>query len=140
MQFQNLKNFKLPQNFRGRPAWYVQTWWMVQMVFFKTSPQFMYGWRRFLLRCFGARIGEKVMIRPSAHIQFPWKLEVDDYSWIGDEVVLYNLDQIKIGSHTVVSQRSYLCTGTHEHWKTDFSIHTKPIIIQSQCWLAFHAC
>src|SRR5205809_6431187 len=136
MQFQNLKNFRLPQNFRGRSAWYVQTWWLVQMVFFKTSPQFMYGWRRFLLRSFGAEIGKKVMIRPSAHIQFPWKLQIGDYSWIGDEVVLYNLDQIKIGSHTVVSQRSYLCTGTHEHWKTDFSIHTKPIIIQSQCWLA----
>ena len=76
------------------------------------------------------------MIRPSAHIQFPWKLQIGDYSWVGDEVVLYNLDNIKIGSHTVVSQRSYLCTGSHEHWKKDFSIYTRPIVISSQCWLA----
>lgn len=135
-QYQNLENFKLPKSFRGRSAWYVQTWWLIQMLFFKNSPQFMYGWRRFLLRCFGANIGKKVMIRPTAHIQFPWKLHIGDYSWIGDNVVLYNLDKITIGSHSVVSQRSYLCTGSHHHHQTDFSIYTKPITIQDQCWLA----
>ena len=96
----------------------------------------MYGWRRFLLRCFGATIGEKVVIRPSAHIQFPWKLTIGDYSWIGDNVVLYNLDNINIGSHSVVSQRSYLCTGSHHHHSSNFSIYTKPITIHDQCWLA----
>ena len=136
MQFQNLKDFKLPAGFRGKPAWYVQTWWLVQMLFFKNSPQFMYGWRRFLLRCFGAEIGKKVMIRPSAHIQFPWRLNIGDYSWVGDQVVLYNLDKIQIGSHAVISQRSYLCTGSHHHQHTNFSIYTQPIIIQNQCWLA----
>lgn len=136
MQFQNLKDFKLPPGFRGKPAWYVQTWWLVQMLLFKTSPQFMYGWRRFLLRFFGAKIGKKVMIRPTAHIQFPWKLQIADYSWVGDEVVLYNLGDIKIGSHSVVSQRSYLCTGSHHHRNTDFSIYIKPIIIENECWLA----
>lgn len=136
MQFQNLKEFKLPRKFRGKPSWYVQSWWLVQMLFFKTSPQFMYGWRNFLLRCFGAQIGKKVMIRPSAHIQFPWRLKIDDYSWIGDEVVLYNLGEIHIGSHTVISQRSYLCAGSHHHGNPGFSIYTKPIIIESQCWLA----
>ena len=136
MQFQNLKKFKLPPNFRGRKAWYVQLWWLVQMLFFKTSPQFMYPWRRFLLRCFGAKIGKGVLIRPTAHVQFPWKLEVGDYCWIGDGVVLYNLDLIKIGSHAVISQRSYLCTGSHHHYKTDFAIYMKPIHVGSQSWLA----
>jgi putative colanic acid biosynthesis acetyltransferase WcaF len=136
MQFQNLKNFKLPPDFRGKPAWYVQTWWLVQMLLFKTSPQFMYGWRRFLLRCFGASIGKKVMVRPSAHIQFPWKLKIDEYSWIGDGVVLYSLGDINIGSHSVVSQRSYLCTGSHHHRNADFSIYIKPINVGNECWLA----
>lgn len=136
MQFQNLKNFRLPGGFRGKPAWYVQSWWLVQMLLFKTSPQFMYGWRRFLLRSFGARIGRKAIIRPTVHIQFPWKLEVGDYSWIGDDVVLYNLGEIKIGSHSVISQRSYLCTGSHEHNKETFSIYAEPIVVNDQCWLA----
>lgn len=136
MRYQDLKKFKLPSNFRGRSAWYVQTWWLVQSFFFKPSPQFMYGWRRFLLRCFGAKIGSGVLIRPTAHIQFPWKLEVEDNCWIGDEVVLYNLDRIKIGSNSVISQRSYLCTGSHHHYKTDFSIYMQPIHIERECWLA----
>jgi len=96
----------------------------------------MYGWRRFLLRCFGAEIGKKVMIRPSAHIQFPWKLHIGEYSWVGDSVVLYNLDHIYIGSHSVVSQRSYLCTGSHHHLSENFSIYIKPVTIENQCWLA----
>lgn len=89
-----------------------------------------------MLRSFGARIGRKAIIRPTVHIQFPWKLEVGDYSWIGDDVVLYNLGKIKIGSHSVVSQRSYLCTGSHEHNKETFSIYAEPIVINDQCWLA----
>ncbi len=96
----------------------------------------MYGWRRFLLRCFGADIGKKVMIRPSAHVQFPWKLQIGDYSWVGDQVVLYKLDRIVIGSHSGISQRSYLCTGSHHHQHTNFSIYTMPITIKNQCWLA----
>lgn len=96
----------------------------------------MYGWRRFLLRCFGAEVGKKVMIRPTAHIQFPWKLNIGDYSWVGDHVVLYNLDTITIGSHAVVSQKSYLCAGSHHHNEPGFGIYGNPITIEDQCWLA----
>lgn len=96
----------------------------------------MYGWRRFILRSFGAKIGKKVLIRPSAHIQYPWKLIIGDYSWIGDGVVLYNLGQIKIGSNAVISQKSYLCAGTHNFQNPAFSIEAGPIEIENECWLA----
>jgi putative colanic acid biosynthesis acetyltransferase WcaF len=131
-----LKEFKLPEGFRGRNGFTVQIWWLVYFFLFRTSPQFMYGWRRFLLRSFGAKIGKKVILRPSCQITYPWKLEIGDYSWIGDEVVLYTLGEIKIGSNTVISQRSYLCTGSHDYAKTDFPIYAKPIIIHDSCWLA----
>lgn len=136
MQFQQLKNFRLPRGFRGRPAIYVQCWWITQRLLFKTSPQFMYAWRRFLLRSFGARIGKKVKLRPSVHIQFPWKVSIDDYSWIGDQVVLYSLGNINIGKNVVVSQKSYLCTGSHDYTDPNFSIFAKPITIEDDCWLA----
>ncbi|MDI6048374.1 WcaF family extracellular polysaccharide biosynthesis acetyltransferase [Flavobacterium sp. XS2P24] len=131
-----LKEFKLPEGFRGRNAFTVQLWWLVYFFLFKPSPQFMYGWRRFLLRLFGSKIGKKVILRPSCQITYPWKLEIGDYSWIGDEVVLYTLGKIKIGSNTVISQRSYLCTGSHDYTKTDFPIFAKPILIHDSCWLA----
>ena len=133
---QNLSTFKLPKNFRGRNALIVQMWWIVQNVFLNTSPQFMYGWRRFLLRLFGAKIGKKVIIRPTVKVTYPWKVSIDDYSWIGDDVVLYSLGEIEIGKNVVVSQKSYICTGSHEYKTEDFPILAKKITIEEGCWLA----
>jgi len=136
MLIQDLKSFKLPKNFRGRNAFIVQLWWLVQSILFRTSPQFLYGWRNFLLRLFGAKIGKKVIIRPSVKITYPWKLSIGNYSWIGDDVDLYTLGEIDIGNHVVISQRSYLCTGSHNHSQTDFPIYQKPIKIHDQVWIA----
>lgn len=136
MSNQQLNKFKLPENFRGRNAFIVQLWWVVQSLFFNPSLQFMYGWRRFLLRLFGANIGRKVILRPSVKITYPWKLKIGDYTWIGDDVNLYTLGEIEIGENSVVSQKCYLCTGSHDFNKSDFPIYSKKITIENECWLA----
>ncbi|QOD59672.1 colanic acid biosynthesis acetyltransferase WcaF [Polaribacter haliotis] len=136
MQIQELNKFELPNNFRGKNAFIVQLWWLVQAIFFRTSPQFLYGYRRFLLRLFGAKIGKKVIIRPSVKITYPWKVSIGDYSWIGDDVVLYSLGEIEIGKNVVVSQKSYLCTGSHDYLSSNFPIYAKKIILEEQVWLA----
>jgi len=133
---QELKTFKLPKNFRGRNAIVVQLWWFVQSLFFKNSPQFLYGFRRFLLRLFGAKIGKKVIIRPTVRITYPWKIIIGDYSWIGDDVVLYSLGEIEIGKNVVISQKSYLCAASHNYLRSDFPIFAKKITIKDECWLA----
>jgi len=133
---QNLKFFKTPKNFRGKGAITVQIWWFTQAVFINSSPQFMYGWRRFVLRLFGAKIGKKVIIRPSVKITYPWKVKIGDYSWIGDDVVLYSLGEIEIGKNTVISQKSYICTGSHDILSEEFTIFNKKITIKDGCWLA----
>jgi len=133
---QKLNTFKLPKNFRGKNAFVVQLWWIVQGIFFRMSPQFMYGFRRFLLRLFGAKIGKNVIIRPTVRTTYPWKVSIGDYSWIGDDVVLYSLGEIEIGNHVVISQKSYLCAASHDYTKQDFPIYSKKIIIRDQCWLA----
>jgi putative colanic acid biosynthesis acetyltransferase WcaF len=136
MDFQDLSTYTTPKDFRGRSKVTVQLWWVVQATLFRLSPQFMYGWRRFLLRSFGAKIGEQVIIRPSASITYPWKLSIGDYSWIGDDVVLYTLGEIEIGAHAVISQKCYLCTGTHDYTSKSFAIYSKKITIGHKCWLA----
>ena len=133
---QTLNKFKLPKNFRGRSSFFVQLWWMVDFLLFKPSPQILYGWRRFLLRSFGATVGKGVIIRPSVTVTYPWKVSIGDYSWIGDDVVLYSLGEINIGKNAVVSQKSYLCTGSHDFEKEDFPIWQKKISIEDECWLA----
>lgn len=96
---------------RGKPGWYILLWWLVQAIAFPISPHNAHGFRCWLLRLFGAKIGKKVMVRPTARFTYPWKVEIGDYSWIGDDVVLYSLDRIAIGTQCVISQKSYLCTG-----------------------------
>jgi len=126
----------MPPEFRGRPSWYVLFWDAVNALLFKPSPKILYGWRRFLLRCFGAKIGEGVIIRPSVHVQFPWKIAIGDYSWIGDHATLYSLGEIQIGDNTIISQNSYLCTGTHDRKSETFDIKARPIHIGNSCWIA----
>jgi len=82
--YQQLDRFNLPPNFRGKPGWYVQLWWLVEYFLFKPSPQFMYAWRRWLLRSFGARVGKGVILRPSCSLTYPWKVSIGDHAWIGE--------------------------------------------------------
>ena len=132
-----LQNFRLPENFRGRPAAYVVLWDLVNAVLFKPSPKIAYGWRRFLLRIFGAKIGKGVLIRPSVSVTYPWKLIVGDFSWVGDQVTLYTLDTIEIGKNSVISQHSYVCTGTHDFGSEYFDIRAVPIKIGNGTWIAY---
>jgi putative colanic acid biosynthesis acetyltransferase WcaF len=133
---QNLEHFRLPENFRGRPAWVVQIWWFTQATLFHISPQILYGWRRWLLRLFGATIGRGVMLRPSVEITYPWKVSIGDWSWIGDNVTLYSLGEIEVGENVVISQNSYLCTGSHDFTKPSFDIYSEKIVVESESWIA----
>jgi putative colanic acid biosynthesis acetyltransferase WcaF len=134
--YQSLDQFHVPERFRGRNPVIVQLWWIVEATIFRCSPQFLFAWRRFLLRLFGARIGKNVLIRSSVSVTYPWNLEIGDHAWIGDEVVLYTLGHIKIGDNAVVSQRSYLCTGMHDIQREDFAMFASPITIGPEVWLA----
>jgi putative colanic acid biosynthesis acetyltransferase WcaF len=135
---QDLRSFRLPANFRGRPAWFVQLWWLVQATLFHGSPQVMYGFRRWLLRVFGARIGKGVMLRPTVEVTYPWKLTIGDWSWIGDHATLYTLGEIHIGANAVVSQHSYICSASHDYTAPAFEIYDDPVHIESEAWVASH--
>jgi putative colanic acid biosynthesis acetyltransferase WcaF len=134
--YQDLSAFRMPSAFRGRAAWFVQLWWLVEAVLFRPSPQVFYGWRRMLLRLFGAHVGKGVIIRPTVQVTYPWKVSIGDFSWIGDHVTLYSLGPIEIGEHSVVSQHSYICAGDHDSRLVDFPIRGHLTQIGDQVWLA----
>jgi putative colanic acid biosynthesis acetyltransferase WcaF len=134
--FQDLSKFTVPADFRGRSRLQVQLWWLVQATLFRGSPQVLYGFRRWLLRLFGARVGAGVIVRPSATITYPWQVELGDHCWVGDDVVLYSFATIRIGSNAVVSQKSYLCAGTHDYRSEAFDLQGFPIVIGAKAWVA----
>ncbi len=121
---------------RGRPGWYILLWWLAQGLLFPLSPHPANGVRCWLLRCFGAEVGRKVIIRPTARFTYPWRVYIGDYCWIGDDVVFYSLVKIHLGDHCVVSQRSYLCTGSHDPLDQSFRLVTGAIVLETGVWVA----
>ena len=113
--------------------------WMFVQPLFRISPRPCFGWRRFLLQCFGAKIGGSVHIYPSATVYFPWNLEVGDESAIGEQVFIYNLGRVTLGSRVTISHRAHLCAGTHDHTKPDFPLVRPPIVIGSDAWICADA-
>lgn len=134
--FVDLRKYDQSKFERGRPNWLIFLWWLVQAIAFPLSLHNFNGFRCWLLRLFGAKIGKGVLIRPTVRFTYPWKVAIGDYSWIGDDVVFYSIDQIIIGSHAVISQECYLCTGSHDIQKPTFPLITAPIKIGNGAWVA----
>ena len=111
-------------------------WNFVQRTVFRWSPPRAFRWRKWLLRLFGARVVGKVFVRPTTHVVHPWLLEMDDWSVLADGVTVYNLGRVRIGRHTVVSQNSYLCAGTHDYTQADLPLLRPPITIGNGVWIA----
>jgi putative colanic acid biosynthesis acetyltransferase WcaF len=110
-------------------------WSSVQLPFWLRIPRVMNPVRIGLLRLFGAQIERRCLVG-SARIWIPWNLHMDEFSAIGDSVEIYNLAPIRIGANSVVSQRSYLCTATHDYTKSNFPIYSMPITIGASAWIA----
>lgn len=121
---------------RGRPGWFVMLWWLVQAIVFPLTPHSLHSLRIGLLKLFGADIGHGVVIRPGARFFYPWNVSIGNHSWIGDEVTFYSWEQITVGCHAVVSQKSYLCTGSHDMTDPTFKLQTAPITIGNGAWIA----
>lgn len=120
---------------RGSSAWKELLWRMLQQGFFHLEWIKAYGLKNRILGLLGARIGRCVIFKPKAKITFPWKLEVGENSWIGEEVWLLNLASIQIGSNVCISQRAFLCTGSHDWSKESFDLIAKPIVIKDSAWI-----
>ena len=135
MKYQNLKDFNVPFGFRGKSKFTIQLWWIIEKTLFAWSPQFFYGWRRFLLRLFGAKVGKGVLIRSTAKFTYPWKISIGDHSWIGENCILYSLGNIVIGEHVAVAHGVYFNTGLHDYTKKSFDIGFKNVTIEDEAWI-----
>ena len=111
-------------------------WVICRLLFFSSPFPFPSALRCLVLRCFGATIGKGVIIRSGVNLKFPWRLAVGDHVWIGEDVVLLNLEKIEIGSNCCISQRAFLCTGSHRFDRPSFDLVVKPIVVKECSWIA----
>lgn len=113
--------------------------WMIGQWLFRLSPRPCFGWRRFVLRCFGAHVGVHVHTYPSTRIYLPWNLTAGDWSAIGEEVLIYNLGPVRLGQKVTISHRAHLCAGTHDYTRPDLPLLKPPIRIGDQAWVCADA-
>jgi putative colanic acid biosynthesis acetyltransferase WcaF len=113
--------------------------WLLGRSLFRFSPRPCFGWRRFVLRCFGAKIGAHVNTYPSTQIYFPWNLSVKDWSAIGEDALIYNLGPVTLGEKVTISHRAHLCAGTHDYTQPDMPLLKPPIVVGDQAWICADA-
>ena len=136
----DLKNYKNRHSLKskiGRVAWAI-----VWAVLFRPTPArigVFNGWRAFLLRCFGAKIGRGCAIFPNVEVWQPWNLALGDYVALDWDVICYTVDRISIGSQTTVSRGAFLCCASHDVTSPIMELTYDPITIGSNAWIASRA-
>lgn len=113
-------------------------WWVCAPLF-RFSPRPFFGWRRLLLRLFGAHVGRQVNIYSSAVIYMPWNLSINDWSAIGEDAFIYNLGHVRIGQSVTISQRAHLCAGTHDYTDASMPLLKPPITVGDHAWICADA-
>jgi putative colanic acid biosynthesis acetyltransferase WcaF len=113
--------------------------WAISQPLFRFSPRVLWGWRRFLLRLFGARIGAAAHVHPSVHIEIPWNLDLGEFAAIGDGARIYNLGPVAIGRSATISQGAHLCAGTHDYRRADLPLLKAAITVEEGAWICADA-
>lgn len=115
-------------------------WTLVWWGFAKPFPRSIgSGWKRFLLRIFGAKIHKTAKVYSTAKIYYPANLIMEEYACIASDVDCYNVAPIHIKANTTVSQGAYLCTASHDISDPQLPLITAPITIEDQAWICADA-
>ena len=117
-----------------RSKWVVYLWAVIERLLVTNSWQISSKVRIAALRLFGAEIGARVIFRPRTRVLFPWKLHIGNDAWVGEGVWFHNQDQIHVANDVVISQESFLTTGSHAH-RRDMALITRPIVIEAGVWI-----
>lgn len=97
------------------------------------------GWKRSLLRMFGAKVHPTAQVYSSARIYYPANLTMEAYSCLADGVECYNVAPVTVGAHSTISQGSLLCTASHDITDSHHRLVTAPIVIEDQVWIGARA-
>ena len=132
----SLREYRNPQgNIVGRFLWEV-----VWMFGGRWTPRWaLNGWRRLLMRAFGAKVGKGVRLQGGAEIWQPWRIRIGANSWIDGTANLYSVDDVRIGHDAVISEEAYICTASHDLASKTFALTSAPIEIGDYAWICARA-
>jgi putative colanic acid biosynthesis acetyltransferase WcaF len=114
-------------------------WFLIGLPLLRCSLIPFSGLRVWLLKLFGAEIGERVVVKPGVRVKYPWHLRIGQDCWIGEDCWIDNLTTVRIGNDVCLSQGAYLCTGNHSWTDPAFGLVIEPILIQNGAWVGAKA-
>jgi len=120
---------------RGAGKFKEIAWYLVKVIFFLSALPYPNSLKTSLLKLFGAAVGKGVVIKPRVNIHMPWKLVINNYVWIGEEVFILNFENINIGNNVCVSQRAFLCGGNHDFAVPSMPYRNGPITLLDGSWV-----
>lgn len=113
--------------------------WIPGQYLLRWSPRPAFGWRRFVLRLFGATVGTHAHVHNSTRVTMPWNLVLGEWAGVGEDVLIYNLGPVSIGPRATVSHRAHLCAGTHDYRRPDLPLLKPAIRVNAQAWVCADA-
>jgi putative colanic acid biosynthesis acetyltransferase WcaF len=135
----NLAIFQTHGYSPGRSVMVRALWFLVGLPFLRCSINPFSGVKRVLLRLFGAKIGEAVIIKPGVRVKNPWLLTIGSNCWIGEDCWIDNLVPVTLGENVCISQGAYLCTGNHDWSDPAFGYRLAPIVLEDGSWVGARA-
>lgn len=111
-------------------------WAIVNETIFRYSPFFCHGWRRFLLRCFGAKIAKTATVGRRVIINAPWNLTMGDSSMICNDAWVMCYAPVIIGNRSIIGEYARILTGSHVSNSKSYRPIISEIIIGNDCWIA----
>lgn len=125
-----------PKGFdKGARTFKITLWYFVNALFVRASWNPFMKPKIWLLRLFGAKIGNGLCLKNNVTVKAPWNLEVGNNCWIGENVWIDNLEKVFIGSNVCLSQGALLLTGNHDYTKPTMPYRNAPITIEDGAWI-----
>ena len=131
---QNLKSFN-NSDYNPGSSIKIAFWNIFLEIFFNTFIPYPSYLKCIILKIFGAKIGNRVIIKPRVRIKYPWLLSIASDVWIGESVWIDNLDNVIIEENVCLSQGAIIMCGSHNYKKSTFNLITRPIKIESESWI-----
>lgn len=113
--------------------------WLPGQYLLRWSPRPLFGWRRAVLRAFGATVGRHAHVHNSTRVAMPWNLTLGDWAALGEDVLVYNLGPVTVGERATVSHRAHLCAGTHDYRDPALPLLKPPVTVGPQAWVCADA-
>lgn len=114
-------------------------WNLCRALLYRPSPRSLHGWRSFLLRSFGATMGPNCHFYPGSRIWAPWNLVCADQVTAADGAEIYNPAPVRLGSHAILSQDSFLCCATHDYEDPGFPLISFAMDVGAYAWVCARA-